>query len=81
MKNKVYINEKIKNFNKKIFVPGDKSLSIRFILLASQALGKSTAYNILKSEDVICALKSIKKLGIKYKLSKNRCAIYGKGFQ
>ena len=81
MKNKVYINEKIKNFNKKIFVPGDKSLSIRFILLASQALGKSTAYNILKSEDVICALKSIKKLGIKYKLSKNRCVIYGKGFK
>ena len=79
MKNKVYINEKIKNFNKKIFVPGDKSLSIRFILLASQALGKSTAYNILKSEDVICALNSIKKLGIKYKLTKNYCMIYGKG--
>ncbi len=62
MKNKVYINEKIKNFNKKINIPGDKSLSIRFILLASQALGKSTAYNILKSEDVLCALNSIKNL-------------------
>ena len=79
MKKKAFINEKIKNFNKKINVPGDKSLSIRFILLASQALGKSTAYNILKSEDVLCALNSIKKLGIKYKLSKNYCVIYGKG--
>jgi len=79
MKKKAYIYEKIKNFNKKISVPGDKSLSIRFVLLASQALGKSTAYNILKSEDVICALNSIKKLGIEYKLSKNYCMIYGKG--
>ena len=79
MKKKAYIYEKIKNFNKKINIPGDKSLSIRFILLASQALGKSTAYNILKSEDVLCALNSIKKLGIKYKLSKNYCVIYGKG--
>ena len=79
MKKKAYIYEKIKNFDKKISVPGDKSLSIRFILLASQALGKSTAYNILKSEDVMCALNSIKKLGIKYKLSENCCAIYGKG--
>ena len=79
MKKKAYIHEKIKNFNKKISVPGDKSLSIRFVLLASQALGKSTAYNILKSEDVICALNSIKKLGIKYKLTKNYCMIYGKG--
>ncbi len=79
MKKKAYIYEKIKNFNKKISVPGDKSLSIRFVLLASQALGKSTAYNILKSEDVICALNSIKKLGIKYKLTKNYCMIYGKG--
>ena len=79
MKKKALIYEKIKNFNKKISVPGDKSLSIRFVLLASQALGKSTAYNILKSEDVICALNSIKKLGIKYKLTKNYCMIYGKG--
>ena len=79
MKKKAYIYEKIKNFNKKIVVPGDKSLSIRFILLASAALGKSTAYNILKSEDVLCALNSIKKLGIKYKLTKSYCMIYGKG--
>ena len=79
MKKKAYIYEKIKNFNKEINIPGDKSLSIRFILLASQALGKSTAYNILKSEDVLCALDSIKKLGINYKLSKNYCVIYGKG--
>tara|TARA_B100000579_G_scaffold424922_1_gene429971 strand:- start:3151 stop:4476 length:1326 start_codon:yes stop_codon:yes gene_type:complete len=79
MKTTVYINNKINKFNKIIFVPGDKSLSIRFILMASQAIGKSIAYNILMSEDVISALNAIKKLGINYKIYKNYCVIYGKG--
>ena len=70
MKKVVYINQKIKNFNKKIIIPGDKSLSIRFILLASQAIGASTAYNLLDSEDVNSALSAIKKLGIEYKINK-----------
>ena len=56
MKKKAYINEKIKKFNKEIIVPGDKSISIRFVLLASQAIGKSVAYNILRSQDVLSAL-------------------------
>ena len=70
MKRIAYINKKIHKFNKKIYVPGDKSLSIRFILMASQAVGKSVAYNILKSEDVLSALLAIKKLGINYKINK-----------
>ena len=73
------INNKIKDFNKKIIVDGDKSLSIRWVLLASQATGISRAYNLLKSEDVIAALESIKKLGIKVKKHQNYFEIYGKG--
>ena len=49
----IIINHTVKKFNKKIKVNGDKSLSIRFALLASQAIGKSKAYNLLKSEDVV----------------------------
>ena len=79
MKKIAYINERIKSFNKKIYVPGDKSLSIRWILLASAAVGISTAHNLLKSEDVISALKAIKKLGINYKINNKICKIYGKG--
>ena len=79
MKNTAYINEKIKSFNRVISVPGDKSLSIRWILMASQASGISVAYNLLKSEDVLNALQAIKKLGIKYKINKKICKIYGKG--
>ena len=48
--------------------------------MASQAVGVSVAYNLLKSEDAISALNAIKKLGINYKLNKKDCRIYGKGF-
>ena len=65
MPNIVKINNKIGNFNKTISVPGDKSLSIRWVLFASLAKGKSTAKNLLMSEDVLAAIKIIKKLGIK----------------
>ena len=79
MSNILLIDKKIKEFNKKIIVSGDKSISIRWVLLASQAIGKSKAYNILMSEDVIAALQAIKKLGIKVLINKNCCEIYGKG--
>jgi 3-phosphoshikimate 1-carboxyvinyltransferase len=73
------INDKIKRFNKQIQVSGDKSLSIRWVLLASQAIGKSKSYNLLMSEDVLAALDGIKKLGIKVKIQKNYCEIVGNG--
>ena len=73
------INNKIKKFNKKIKITGDKSLSIRWVLLASQTTGKSKAYNLLMSEDVLAAIDLIKKLGIKVKMYKNYCEIFGNG--
>ena len=63
----ISINKKISPYNKTIQVSSDKSLSIRTILLASQAVGISKVSNILESEDVLNALKVIKKLGINYK--------------
>ncbi|MDB4084023.1 3-phosphoshikimate 1-carboxyvinyltransferase [Candidatus Pelagibacter sp.] len=73
------IKNKIEKFNKQIQVSGDKSLSIRWVLLASQAIGKSKGYNLLMSEDVLAAVNSIKKLGIKVKMQKNYCEIIGNG--
>ena len=58
------VNKKIKKFNKKIFVSGDKSISIRWVLISSLANGVSEAKNLLISEDVLAAIDSIKKLGI-----------------
>ena len=73
------IKNKIKKFNKQIRISGDKSLSIRWVLLASQAIGRSKAYNLLMSEDVLAAINSIKKLGIKVVMHKNYCEIFGNG--
>ena len=70
MKNIVTIKKKINNFNKKITVSSDKSLSIRCVLLSSIAIGKSRLSNLLESEDVLNTLKAIKKLGINYKKKK-----------
>ncbi len=75
----IYINKKINSFNKTIQVTSDKSLSIRTVLLASQAIGTSKISNLLESEDVLNALKMIKKLGINYKKTKNFYEIYGFG--
>ena len=79
MSSTLIIEKKIKRFNKQIQISGDKSLSIRWVLLASQAIGKSKGYNLLMSEDVIAALNSIKKLGIKVRIHKNYCEIFGNG--
>jgi 3-phosphoshikimate 1-carboxyvinyltransferase len=79
MSNKIKINDKIKPFNKVIDIEGDKSLSIRWALLASQAKGKSKSVNLLLSEDVLNTLKCLEKLGVKIKLKKNKCEIIGNG--
>jgi len=73
------IKNKIKQFNQEIKVNGDKSLSIRWVLLASQATGKSKGYNLLRSDDVLAAVNSIKKLGIKVKMYKHYCEVFGNG--
>ena len=79
MSNLVIIKNKLKNFNKKITVSGDKSLSIRWVLFSSMAIGTSKARNLLMSDDVYAAINAIKKLGIKVNINKNFCEIYGNG--
>ncbi len=76
---KFIIKKKIKPFAKTLNIEGDKSLSIRWALLASQATGKSYAKNLLKSDDVLNTLKCLKKLGTKIKKKKDRYEIYGLG--
>ncbi len=75
----VIIKKKLKNFDKQIFVSGDKSISIRWVLLASLANGSSKAKNLLISDDVKAAIRTIRKLGIKVILKNNFCKVYGKG--
>ncbi len=79
MANSVIIKNKISKFRKVISVSGDKSISIRWVLFSSLANGVSKASNLLMSEDVLAAIKAIKKLGINSKIIKNECKIFGKG--
>ena len=79
MKNYITIDKRINPFSKTLNIEGDKSLSIRWALLASQVSGKSKSFNILKSEDVINTLKCLRNLGVKIKVSNNSCEIISKG--
>ena len=79
MANLLLIKKKLEHFDKKISVSGDKSISIRWILLASLASGLSKAQNLLVSEDVLAAIRAIRKLGIRVVLKGNFCKIYGNG--
>ena len=75
----VRIEKKITKFNKNLTTSGDKSLSIRWALLASQSPYKSKSYNLLTSEDVLDTLRCLRKLGVKIKLRKKFCEIFGVG--
>ena len=79
MSNYIKISKNINNFHKIIRVSGDKSLSIRWVLFSSIAMGKSKAFNLLLSEDVLAAINAIKKLGITVKLNQKYCTIFGNG--
>ena len=79
MPNSIVIKKKIQKFKKKIEVSGDKSISIRWVLLSSLAEGVSYAKNLLMSEDVIAAINAIRKLGIKVSIKKNLCKVIGNG--
>ena len=53
------------NLEGSIELSGDKSISIRVILLSAWAHGISTFYNLGNGDDVKTALKKKKKLGVK----------------
>ena len=79
MPNQIIIKKKIRDFKKKIFVSGDKSISIRWVLFASIGSGISKAKNLLISEDVLSAINIVKKFGIKVVQKNNTISVFGKG--
>ncbi len=81
MSNLIIVKDRLKEFNKRLTVSGDKSLSIRWVLFSSIASGVSKANNLLMSDDVLTAIDTIKKLGIKVEINKKICKIYGKGIE
>ena len=81
MPNKIILKKKIYKFNKKILIPGDKSISIRWVLISSIAVGVSRARNLLMSEDVLASIQAIRKLGVKVLINNDICEIHGVGIK
>ena len=81
MPNKIILKKKILNFDKKISIPGDKSISIRWVLISSLASGISKAKNLLISEDVMASIETVRKLGAKVIINDNICKIHGVGIK
>ena len=79
MPNKIIFKKKILSFKKKISIPGDKSISIRWVLISSLANGVSKAKNLLMSDDVLATIRAIKKFGAKVIIKKDLCKIHGLG--
>ena len=75
----VTINKKIKKFSKSIFCEGDKGISHRALLLASQCRGTSKIKGILEAEDVLSTIKCLKQLGVKIIKKKKKYLVFGNG--
>ena len=76
---KLVIKKRIKDFNKIISVDGDKSLSIRSLLIGSQSYGICKINNLPKSEDILSTINGLRKLGIKIFFKKKICYLHGNG--
>ena len=75
----VLVDSKIKKFNKVVNVEGDKSISHRALLIASQCTGVSSIKGILESEDVQNTITCLKKLGVKILKKNNKYFVFGNG--
>ena len=72
----VVSKNKIKSFNKTIFVDSDKSISIRAFLIGSICQGISEIKNILESDDVFSTIECLKKLGVKIKKLEKKIIVF-----
>ena len=77
----VFINNKIKKFNKNIStIPGCKSTSFRALIFSSQTIGVSHLKGVLESDDIKCCIKSLRDLGVQIeKIKPKEYKIYGNG--
>ena len=59
------------------FPPGDKSISHRILILASQAVGKSEISNLLEGEDVLNTLKAMRIFGANISKKNKKYVVFG----
>lgn len=71
--------DKINNYQGKLALPGDKSISHRAVFFASMAKGESTIENISSSADVQSTINCFKELGAEIDISNDVVKIKGVG--
>ena len=75
-----HIVHSAKNLSGEIFVPGDKSISHRSLILLSISTGKANVKNFLESDDCIATSNILQKLGVKIRTdSNNNYSVEGVG--
>jgi 3-phosphoshikimate 1-carboxyvinyltransferase len=60
-------------------VPGDKSISHRALMLASQAIGQTQITGLLEGEDVLATAACLKKMGVNIRKNGDRWIVDGVG--
>lgn len=71
--------KKSDNLKGEVKIPGDKSISHRSLIFASQAIGTTEITGLLESEDVLNTKKALEKLGIKIIEQDNKHIVSGYG--
>jgi 3-phosphoshikimate 1-carboxyvinyltransferase len=69
----------IKSINGYVKIPGDKSISHRSVIIASLVNKPVRIKNFLFSEDCICTIETLKKLGVRIEINDNEVVVYGAG--
>jgi 3-phosphoshikimate 1-carboxyvinyltransferase len=62
-------------------VPGDKSISHRYAILAALAEGRSDVFNFSPAADCQSTLECLRRLGVKVEVAKDRVSIHGQGIR
>lgn len=73
--------EKLEKVHGILYLPGDKSISHRAIMLSALAKGKSKVSGFLKSDDVYSTINCFRNLGTEIDERGNDLIISGKGFK
>ncbi len=69
--------ERAQNLHAVLCAEGDKSITIRAVLLGALAKGDTVIYNPLLADDVLSAIKCVKQLGAKVAVSGNKMVVTG----
>jgi 3-phosphoshikimate 1-carboxyvinyltransferase len=69
----------IKSINGDVKIPGDKSISHRSVIISSLTDKSVRIKNFLFSEDCICTIETLRKLGVRIEINDDEVVVYGAG--